>query len=281
MFYSDPCSNVLQWARHAERCTPKGCKLVHFSVSFGTDGGCETASRYSVLAKRPVGKTAAENVGAAGVADADKSPRKGTANSAARRRRRRAEARAAGDAEKATLPARPPVQGSGTAANAERELSVDAAKEAPPPPSVRPTPAAEQAAELPPTTLAASTPGPTTDETETAQYAATAAVHATHRSTTHRHEPPLPLSCTKRQKTYVEAAATPAAPPITAPSFPVNAPINTPLHTPNGTKGYYAGGQSLSTSPGGSQSVAVYMERGGELGAERMDLNHLLTNSTN
>ena len=36
---------------------------------------------------------------------------------------------------------------------------------------------------------------------------ANAAVHAAHICTTHRHEPPLPLSCTKRQKTYVEACS--------------------------------------------------------------------------
>ena len=152
------------------------------------------------------------------------------------------------------------------------ELSVGAAVEAPSLPSVHLSPTAVQAAVLPPVSFAAPTPGPTTEETGTAQNAANAAVHAAHICTTHRHEPPLPLSCTKRQKTYVETAATPAVPPrLTV----LNLPICTPLQSPNGTKGTYAGAQSLQVSPGGTQTVACYMERGGDTTAELIELQRL------
>ena len=91
----------------------------------------------------------------------------------------------------------------------------------------------------------------------------------------------------KRQRTAtyaaVAAAATSPTKPLrlAAPYLPSNAPINTPLHTPNGTKGFYSGEQSLHSSPGGTNTVAVYMERGGEITTERIELSRLHQKPTN
>ena len=50
---------------------------------------------------------------------------------------------------------------------------------------------------------------------------------------------------------------------------------------PDGTKGVYAGNQSLITSPEGTQTVAAYMEREGGMVTERILLNQLHFNLTN
>ena len=274
MFSDDPCSNAQQWAGHMMRATPKGCRLVHFAVTFGSDGSCKVASDYSAPPRRQTSTEKTENVRASESCKTKRDDR----GSKERRQIWRAHRQKAQQKRLLStweaLKRAPPVvkQGRADVAAAAEGVPMDIAEKARPPPSVHPTPAAEQAVRLPPVTTDAPAPGATTEHTEsTAQNAATTVVHTAH-ILSPRHESPLPPASTKRQKTYVEAASTPAAPPrLTVPSLP----INTPLHTPNGTKGAYAGAQSLSVSPGGTQYVASYMERGGAIAAERVELQRL------
>ena len=210
MFYSDPCSNAQTWAQHAVRATPKGCKLMHFSVTFGTDGSCRTESAYSAPPKRHGDKAATGKVGPGPNEEA--SHQKGGAKSrrllwrAHRKLSRQKQLQSAWETLK-----RAPLNSKNRndAADGEDEQIEDAAEEASSPPTSHPTPAAEQAAERPPAISATPTTGAATAQNNepTAQDTSTAAMHTTNLCLPHSHAPPLPPASSKRQKTYVEAAA--------------------------------------------------------------------------
>ena len=273
MFSDDPCSNAQQWAEHAMRATPKGCKLVHFSVTFDPDGGCRTSSEYSAPSKSQGKKTATEKVGSE--INRDAGHRKGGSKTrrlqwrAYRQKTRQKLLQSAWE----SLKRAPSNEGNATDAVETPVTSVLSATEMYGAEQAAPTVAGTAENAVPATCVAApSLHNQAVCFGDTAQVSQQDKHHCTD---TLNPNPDfiLPPNNTKRQKTYAEAAV--ELPPSPNQPHPnLNHPMHTPLHTPNGTRGFYAGAQSLT--PRGTQ-VACWMERQGEtdLSTERRQLNEL------
>ena len=267
MFSDDPCSNALRWVQHAIRATPTGCRLAHFSFTADSVGGCETTSRYSVLSKRPSPAPQAEKAKAPKCSNARK-------EMGSRERRQIWRAHRRNQQQKKLLSTLERLKSASCNDDREEEaetahspsthsapIEMDNAEQAAPPSS--PPPQGQQQI-LPRHTASIAAPSLLN---QAVCFGGTVQVplqdkHHCKQSPDPNPEPQalLPPISTKRQKTYAEAAVValpaphqliPAAPPVAV------YPILSTVTTPNGTRGSFAGEQSIT--PGG-EHAAFWME---------------------
>ena len=276
MFSDDPCSNAQQWVGHAVRATPKGCKLMHFSVTYGTDGSCETACRYSAPSRRPSKKTAADNVAPA-AAPANKEA--GTKTPSGQRRqkwramRRETQLNRLRTAMKAlrnasdTEPQDVPEKVASSELDAKDAHATDAAPtQMEEGPHVNGTSLKRQAR------AGATTAMVLQQQTGAEVHTEMVCTSPVTDNPSHA-QPCLTAPNSKRHKSYLEAAVhtTAVMQPPDADVQPLAAyPILTPVNTPNGTRGTFCGSHSIT--PGG-EHAACWMEP--EMNATVLEIKEL------
>ena len=263
MFSDDPCSNAQRWVSRAVRATPRGCKLAHFSFTADPSGGCEVISRYSAP-QRDKDWAATAKKAANGSPPGFREPHKVRRQKWRAHRRRslvgllrttfnewkHASSSHVRDTGMATEEVAPALQ-SQTPTHA-----TDAAHPRPDSPNVN---RAAQSLKRP-AAWAGAPPAKGNQSHLIPEIGNGMVTVHTLKATSPELEPTLLTPATaKRQKSYSEVAANANA-------------AGAAVHTPNGTKGTYAGSQSLT--PGRTRGTC-WMKREGGISTEQLQLNKL------